>query len=59
MAPLECYICGGPSPQKSCEDFHPENPEYKDVCSSDKKSCIKTYGAFQNISGNVIPGYKM
>ena len=50
MAPLECYSCGSPQ-SKSCEEFSPNNPDYTEVCSSNKKSCIKTYGAFQNISG--------
>jgi len=49
MAPLECYSCGSPQ-SKSCEEFSPNNPDYTEVCSSNKKSCIKTYGAFHNIS---------
>ena len=52
MAPLECYSCGGPKSLKSsCDDFHHENSDYKETCETHMKSCIKTYGAFKNISG--------
>ena len=52
MGPLECYSCGGPKSLKSsCDDFHHENSDYKETCETHMKSCIKTYGAFKNISG--------
>ena len=52
MAPLECYSCGGPKSLKSsCDDFHDENSDYKETCETHMKSCIKTHGAFKNISG--------
>ena len=55
MAPLECYSCGGPKSLKSsCDDFHHENSDYKETCETHMKSCIKTYGAFKNISGMYV-----
>ena len=51
MPPLECYKCGGPNPEKNCDNFDPKKSDYKEICNTNMKSCIKTYGAFKNISG--------
>ena len=51
--PLECYVCGK-DPYKSCHDFEPTNPDFKMTCPGNMRSCVKSYGAFENVTGTNI-----
>ena len=50
---LTCHVCGNGFPY-SCDDFDPIGEEFKTTCSSHTKSCVKSYGVFQNVTGKLI-----
>ena len=50
VGPLECYVCGK-APHKSCDEFDPHDITFRAACGDEMQSCVKSFGAFQNVTG--------
>ena len=50
--PLECFVCGSKSLYR-CEEFDSSNTSFIETCPDNTKSCLKSLGTFNNVTGNL------
>ena len=50
--PLECFVCGSKSLYR-CEEFDSSNTSFIETCPDNTKSCLKSLGTFNNVTGKL------